>query len=445
MCTKPFQIDAETKVACRECDACLSARKNDWVGRAMAEKAVAEATFVVTLTYRPLPNGDKPIGARVFRYEDVKKFFKNVRERYYRKYGVRGDLRYIIAGETGSKKGRVHWHVVIFSKLSLNDVGVWSDTPQYDGDLDPVDFEETEMEVEKRKHWSCWKHGHVLVQEPGERGIRYVLKYLLKDQFNVLKSKGNKRFSSAENYSASMFRMSKLPPIGWRFLAKKLEGLCAIGAVPPSVEVQIPDAKGFWWPRGQMRTDYLYGLHLINEKRKRETGKDCAQWSSLVHSVSQTGIEADLEVLLNGWQAEQRSSQGKIERDWIDFKVDFRKRQRLRDQAVADRKIVRRCGHITPCDRCAEGRSVEVLAELERERRHWFVLWSERYSSKDDELAERCFEEWWVDRSRISRGCKYRDDPRVVGSFDRYRRLRLLEARFAKLKGPKTERRKSEV
>jgi hypothetical protein len=102
----------------------VSAKKNTWIARVMAESAVAGNVMVFMLSYRNLPNGEKPLGARAFRYPDIQRFLKALREAYYRRYGVRNEISYFVAGERGSKgTKRVHWHIVLVSNKPLGVLG----------------------------------------------------------------------------------------------------------------------------------------------------------------------------------------------------------------------------------------------------------------------------------------------------------------------------------
>ena len=89
----------------------------------------------------------------------------------------------------------------------------------------------TDPNKAKRLLWSCWRHGLLSVQIPDQGGMAYALKYALKDQFAAVKSAGTMREAKADNWGSGFFRMSKFPPIGSEWLAKKLERLLHLGAV----------------------------------------------------------------------------------------------------------------------------------------------------------------------------------------------------------------------
>ena len=85
MCLNPIFSNGN-KFACRSCNECVETRLNDWVVRALAESDVAGYTYALTLTYADLPTGEKPVGAIVFDYRDVKLFLKRLRSSYERHY-----------------------------------------------------------------------------------------------------------------------------------------------------------------------------------------------------------------------------------------------------------------------------------------------------------------------------------------------------------------------
>src|SRR5690554_1488542 len=117
----------DVEFACRTCNECISARKNDWVARAMAEKAVSGETIAIELTYRNSLDGTLPDAAKAFKYRDVQLFLKRLRKAYTDEYRQAGEIRYIVVGERGSKRKRVHWHMVIFSDRPISTLGKWTD------------------------------------------------------------------------------------------------------------------------------------------------------------------------------------------------------------------------------------------------------------------------------------------------------------------------------
>jgi len=153
------------EVSCRKCWQCRKRRVDDLVGRCIAESKFAKRTYACTLTY----GGDAGVNAATLVYKDVQDFLKRLRKKY--------SLRYIVAGEYGTKKNRAHWHIILFFNK------------QY-----------PEVENNKRVNWEYWTKGFSYFQEPDWKGFQYVLKYVLKDQ--------------DERVKVGHLAMSKKPPLG---------------------------------------------------------------------------------------------------------------------------------------------------------------------------------------------------------------------------------------
>lgn len=168
MCITPSRLDDGTEVACRNCKLCRQNRINDLIGRCIAEAKFSTKTYAVTLTYAKRAG----VSSVTLVYKDVQDFLKRLRKRY--------NVRYIVAGEYGTKKGRAHWHIILFFK-----------------------GEEPDVKENVRVDWKYWPHGFSYFQQPTWKGFRYILKYVLKDQ----------DADSADTHLA----MSKKPPLGHEF------------------------------------------------------------------------------------------------------------------------------------------------------------------------------------------------------------------------------------
>lgn len=165
MCITPTMLKDGVEVSCRKCWQCRKRRVDDLVGRCIAESKFAKKTYAATLTY----GGDAGVNAATLVYKDVQDFLKKLRKKY--------SVRYIVAGEYGTKKNRAHWHIILF-----------------------FDKEYPEVENDKRVNWKYWNKGFTYFQEPNWKGFQYVLKYVLKDQ--------------DERAKVSHLAMSKKPPLG---------------------------------------------------------------------------------------------------------------------------------------------------------------------------------------------------------------------------------------
>lgn len=359
MCERPITQENRT-FACRTCNECIGTRQHGWVSRAMAEKAMARHALVVALTY----NDDTPENrdsARMFNYADVAAFLKRLRSRITDS-GREGGVRFIIAGEQGSRNGRCHWHAILFSEVDLTSCGTFT----YRGNtLTKRDEMISSGKNIRRLEWSLWGRGFVTLQEPDQAGMHYVLKYCLKDQFTEEKSMGTMRQAKAENFATGLFRMSKLPPIGAAWLAAKLDRLDALGAVLPNLQLKIPDMSGYWHPNGAMREMLLRGLVAINDRHRMTTGQDTAQWSSLLASCADS--EKDLEVLLEETSGDFAAVLGRqlTEERAFARELGTKSGERSRQGRIA--ATVRSCGRKYPCARCLRAVDQGTLDRLDLE------------------------------------------------------------------------------
>jgi hypothetical protein len=190
MCITPNRLDDGTEVACRKCKLCRRNRINDLVGRCIAESKFNNKTYAVTLTYA----NDAGVNAVTLVYKDVQDFLKRLRKRY--------NVRYIVAGEYGTKKGRAHWHIILFFK-----------------------GEYPEIKENVRVNWKYWPYGFSYFQQPDWKGFQYVLKYVLKDT----------DLDSADSHLA----MSKKPPLGHEFFMELAQTHVEQAVIPRSFKYKV--------------------------------------------------------------------------------------------------------------------------------------------------------------------------------------------------------------
>lgn len=206
MCNSPNMLADKSLVACRKCGQCRSNRIDEWVGRCIAESKTAVATTFVTLTYgRDQDGNESHERAAILTYSDPQKYFKQLRNRGY-------PCRYIVIGEHGSKKGRAHWHAIVFWQervpISMTDYGSneWS---QWNPAL-PV---ERAIEWDKRFLEPCWPHGFshwTTIKYGHEKGsIAYACKYINKDV--------------DDPHAQTKVAMSKRPPIGSDYFIERAQ------------------------------------------------------------------------------------------------------------------------------------------------------------------------------------------------------------------------------
>lgn len=206
----PAKLKDGQEVACRACWQCRENRVNDLIGRAIVEGETADATFSVTLTY----SGHGPETV-LLRLSDVQNLMKRLRKAGYL-------VRYMVAGEFGERRGRPHWHAVLFFRGRVPDV-----------------------RQERRIDWDFWPHGFSYFQRPDYGGIKYALKYALKSAFD----------RTADRY----FVLSKKPPLGHDWFMALAADFVDRGLVPrdPSYALgAVRDPQGRprrFWLQGRMR------------------------------------------------------------------------------------------------------------------------------------------------------------------------------------------------
>jgi hypothetical protein len=219
MCRTPNRLDDGTEVACRKCWQCKRNRVNDLVGRCIAESKFSIKTYAVTLTYA----NDAGVNAVTLVYKDVQDMMKRLRKRY--------KVRYIVAGEYGTVKGRAHWHIILFFK----DKDPATELDE-DGNLEII--------MDKRVHWKYWGtavgrdennktiydyKGYCYFQQPDWKGFQYVLKYVLKDS----------DLDSADSHLA----MSKKPPLGYEFFNELAKTHVEQAVIPRSYKYKVGGVK----------------------------------------------------------------------------------------------------------------------------------------------------------------------------------------------------------
>lgn len=208
MCETPCKLPDGQLVACRYCWQCRNDRVDDLVGRCIAESRSATTTYAVTLTYG---GGDRPEAA-VLEYSGFQRMMKRLRKAGYK-------VRYIVAGEYGSEKGRAHWHAILF---------FYGKGP--------------EVVLEERIDWKYWPEGFAFFERPEYGAFRYCLKYVLKNQ--------------KLEVSAKYLAMSKKPLLGESWILSKADEYVAAGIPPQNYEYWFPEA---YHKSGKLRVFRLQG------------------------------------------------------------------------------------------------------------------------------------------------------------------------------------------
>jgi len=188
-CQSPHVLRGQTdkngeaqQVRCMSCDGCQRYKQIAWIILATAEaeemRAAGAASWFITFTYRPGEPGENYL-----RYDDVQRALKRLRAAGHA-------CRYLVVGELGERKGRPHWHALIF----------------WDGDGPPLPEalpgQHGKRENDKRRDWGrFWPHGHVQVTpQASADAVRYMVKYIQKGGPTGARLKTSKRPAIGQQY-----------------------------------------------------------------------------------------------------------------------------------------------------------------------------------------------------------------------------------------------------
>lgn len=112
-CFKPFTVTDENKrqipVPCGKCPSCISRRISGWCFRIQQEYKVSHNALFVTLTYGDGKADRTENGFLTLNKKHLQDFFKRLRHECPLK------VKYFVCGEYGGKKGRPHYHAIIFN------------------------------------------------------------------------------------------------------------------------------------------------------------------------------------------------------------------------------------------------------------------------------------------------------------------------------------------
>lgn len=257
MCVAPLRLKDGAQVACRYCTRCKNNRINDWVGRCIAETKTADHAFSLTLTY----SDSDSVASTHLQYPDVQKLLKRLRKAGFA-------VRYLCAGEYGSKRGRAHWHAILWFK----------------GEAPAMPLEETEKQM-----WEFWPHGFTFVQRPDLGGFRYVCKYLLKDDGET---------------AARRLAMSKKPTLGSAYFEALAQEMAEQGLQLKDWEYTFPEAKTKkgekvrFWMQGRTREIFAQRYQKVWREKYGVDPAYVTAYADFIDRQAKAEMETDPEWLL---------------------------------------------------------------------------------------------------------------------------------------------------
>lgn len=377
MCVSPNRIE-ELEVACRKCWQCRSQRVKDYVGRAFLEMLYnADAAFSVTLTYK----GDCT-NAVVLQYRDVQLFLKRLRNDGYK-------VRYMVAGEYGSLRGRAHWHIVLFFRGKVpQEVPEWFEEPsaQIGKTKEQPNQEQRaldQIKINTRIPVSWWggaelpNAGFTYWQKPDFAGLYYVMKYALKNQ-----DTREKRWS-----------VSKEPLLGYGGLVAMAEEYVRTGTIPNATyrvpELRDKDGRLMQFKMTGKSKEVFFETFLDRWRQKFGT------WPPV-----------EPETVLANWFQKRFNTELKQQVDIInpedrELRERLLARRQRREKAENDLKV----GYI-------EARAARLQKEAERN----YAIERARYEFAESEEAEERFLQEIVEKAR-KRYQLAKDYREAFGSF----------------------------
>ncbi len=217
---KPQHIYVDKKITkfieipCGQCAQCRLNHAREWATRCMIEAKQYKENYFLTLTYDEehlpknkgidLETGEATVVATL-REKDLQDFMKRLRITWARKYGWNGivmanKIRNFSCGEYGEKRGRPHYHAIIFN-LPIKD-------------LQPDHYNKTgkliyySAEIEK-----IWGNGIVGIGDVTWESACYVARYCMKKQTGPNAEDYYKEIGRVPEF----VRMSRRPGIGKQY------------------------------------------------------------------------------------------------------------------------------------------------------------------------------------------------------------------------------------
>lgn len=208
-------LETYEEIPCGKCTGCRMQYAENWAIRCILEARQWKDNCVITLTYNNehLPKGKKidPNTGEILEEnvtlckEDVQKFFKRLRKTYSKKYN-QNNIRFFMCGEYGDKRGRPHYHVILFNC--------------YIPDQEFFKFNNNGFKIYNSKEIEkIWGLGDVKINELSYEMCAYIARYVLKKQ----KDKGSKEWYECNGQVPEFTNMSRRPGIAYKYFEKNKE------------------------------------------------------------------------------------------------------------------------------------------------------------------------------------------------------------------------------
>lgn len=226
------RISTYIEIPCQECEQCQARRAKQWTERCIAEASLWKHNVVVNLTYddENLPknrffideNGERvpaifetpdTFEVPTLKYSDVQKFLKDLR-RYWKYHYNEDNIRFVVAGEYGDKRGRPHYHIIFFN-LHVRDLEDHGTTPKGG------------KEFLSKTIQKIWNKGWVTLGEVTRESIQYIANYTLKK----IRGHDAKEYYKHHGKYPEFIQSSRNPGIGAKWLDDHKEELLEYGKI----------------------------------------------------------------------------------------------------------------------------------------------------------------------------------------------------------------------
>lgn len=147
-----------SQIACNQCIGCKTQRAKDWAIRCAHEMHQYEENAFLTLTYEIMPENEGLIK------KDLQDFFKRYRD--YLSRHLNKKIRYYACGEYGEKRGRPHFHAIIFN--------------HHFEDREQLFLSKGQQAYSSKILTKLWGHGQAITMDATIGTAIYVSKYITK-------------------------------------------------------------------------------------------------------------------------------------------------------------------------------------------------------------------------------------------------------------------------
>lgn len=255
------------KVPCGKCLGCRLAYSRRWAVRSYHEAKMHDNfknNAFVTLTF----NDDmlyKRTNPKSVNKLEFSQFIKRLRERIRVKYG-HSDVRFFACGEYGSKRGRPHYHMILYNfdfpdKVEIN----YKNFPHFDHKLYPKVLKNGTI---SRYYYSeflnnCWSsagsdkpYGFHIISDVNFESSAYVARYIMK--------KCTKEESEFLGREPEFNLVSRMPGLGYSYFEKHYKDIIDLGYIDLGKN-RVSDIPRFYIDKLQTLDINLYNRYKFDK------------------------------------------------------------------------------------------------------------------------------------------------------------------------------------